>query len=395
MKYLLRSVILAAGLFFLATPAFATCGSGSGTCFVVAGGGNSNSTSTWTATTGGSTCTCVPATSDAVILDSAAGQLTINAALTVASLDASGTGGSGSPYTNTLTHGAFTLTINTGVSNSLKFSAGMTYTPASTSALVTLTHTSGTANITSNGKKFFALTINGAGGTTRILDPLLVNFGNNSILTIAAGIFDANGGAGGPYEITANLFNSNNSNVRSVIFGGNVTIGGTATGSQNIWSMATTGTLTFTKNSANIIILPPSAPLILWNFFSAGLTYNDITFNNNTSGTTIALNSTPTFAHFNIGSGWVLQLNGTITVSNAFTWTGTQAHPILIYTVGSSVSTLSVPSGTSTLTWGSLFGIVGSGGATFTATNTFDFGNNAGWAISAPGGGGGGHIIGG
>jgi hypothetical protein len=51
---------------------------------------------------------------------------------------------------------------------------------------------------------------------------------------------------------------------------------------------------------------------------------------------------------------------------------------------GSQVSTLSVPSGSCTLAWGALNNITGSGGATFTATNSFNVGTNAGWSITPP-----------
>jgi len=45
---------------------------------------------------------------------------------------------------------------------------------------------------------------------------------------------------------------------------------------------------------------------------------------------------------------------------------------------------LSVTSGACTLTWGGLQNITGSGGATFTGTNVFNFGGNTGWSITPP-----------
>jgi hypothetical protein len=39
--------------------------------------------------------------------------------------------------------------------------------------------------------------------------------------------------------------------------------------------------------------------------------------------------------------------------------------------------------------------MIGSGGATFTATNVFGIGVTTGWSITPPSAGGGGHIIGG
>jgi len=49
-----------------------------------------------------------------------------------------------------------------------------------------------------------------------------------------------------------------------------------------------------------------------------------------------------------------------------------------------AASTLSVASGAVTMNWGSLNQCIGSGGATFTATNTLNGGGNTGWSISPP-----------
>ncbi len=101
----------------------------------------------------------------------------------------------------------------------------------------------------------------------------------------------------------------------------------------------------------------------------------------------LSITGANTFANFTANSGWGVSLPSanTTTVSNAFTWTGTQANPILLASSSpTAIATLSVPSGACTLTWGGLQGITASGGATFTATNTFNFGTNSGWSISAP-----------
>jgi hypothetical protein len=156
-----------------------------------------------------------------------------------------------------------------------------------------------------------------------------------------------------------------------------------------VWVFTTTTSLTFTKNSANIIILAPSSSIESIIFAGGGLTYNNLTFNATTNNTTCQITGANTFANLTVNSGWNLFLpsNNTTTISNAFTWTGTQANPIMVLGSQGNISqqaTLSVASGSCTLVWGALQGVVASGGATFAATDTLNFGSNTGWAITPP-----------
>ncbi len=364
------------------------------------GGGSAN---TWAATgntnwahaSGGAGNQTVPGVGDICVFDggSGTGNSVIGANITVQGLECDGSTLGTGAYAGTITHNtSVTLTINTGAANSFRLATGMTYTPASGTSLVTLTHTTGTANIKSYGKALGALTINGAGGTTQILDALLVNAAGGSTLTVTSGIFDANNGAGGPYAITAVNIVSSGALTRSLILGGTVTIGGNNPNNTGIWNMVSGG-LTFTKNSANIIILAPTAPPVTMTFTGAGFTYNDLTLNAATGGANLTIGGANTFAHLAINSGWGVNFttNLTTTIQNAFAWSGTQAAPILIInTNGSSAAaTLSVPSGACTLNWGGIGGVNGTGGATFTATNTNSFPSaagtfNTGWSISPP-----------
>ncbi len=351
---------------------------GGGSANTWAATGNTN----WALTSGAANNASVPTTTDVAIFDSnsGVGNSVIGANITVQGLDC--TGGTGD-YAGTITHNtSVTLTINTGAASSLRFSSGMTYTPASTTSIITFTHTTGTANITSNGKRLFALTINGVGGTTALLDALLVNAGQSAIFTLTNGIFDANG-----FAFTAILVSGSNSNTRSMIFGSAVTLGGNAVAAATIWNFSTTTGLTFTKNSANIEILAPTSSIAGLAFAGGGLTYNDLTLDITSNQTSLQITGGNTFAHLVNAGGWnlVLPSGATTTVSSAATWTGTQANPILVYSSSAgSLATLSCPSGTFTLTWGGLQGITAQGGATFTATNVFNHGSNSGWAITPP-----------
>lgn len=337
----------------------------------------------WATTSGGSNNASVPTTTDVAIFDSnsGTGNSVIGASTTVQGLDC--TGGTGS-YAGTITHNTgVTLTINTGAASSLRFSAGMTYTPASTSSLITFSNTTGTAQLTSAGKAFAAITMNGVGGTCQQQDALNINAITNSILTVTNGIWDCNS-----QTLTACSISLNNSNTRSFLAGGTITLGGNVTAGSAIWNCTTTTGLTFTKNSANIIILSPSSPIQSISFAGGGLTYNGLTLNNTTNNTLFTLTGANTFSSWAVGFGWSISLptNTTTTILTAPTWVGTPANPIGFSNIGNAVqvSTISVPSGTVTLKWGSLFAVTASGGATFTATNTLNLGTVSGWAITPP-----------
>ena len=61
-------------LLISSAPAAATvCGSGGGVCYWIGGTGNFSSTAHWSSSSGGSSCTCVPAATDAVTFDASSG----------------------------------------------------------------------------------------------------------------------------------------------------------------------------------------------------------------------------------------------------------------------------------------------------------------------------------
>lgn len=101
-----------------------------------------------------------------------------------------------------------------------------------------------------------------------------------------------------------------------------------------------------------------------------------------TSGTFSALNITgPNSIRLNTGT--------TLTITNAFAWTGTSANPILIINPASNVATISTGSGTAnTAAWCGFdhIAFTAVGGSTLTAINSMDFGFNSGtgFTITAP-----------
>lgn len=350
--------------------------------FWVGGGASTNwnaaANTNWADTDGGANNATAPGVGDKVFFTSLSGSGTsvLNTAFTVQALNCTG-------YTGTLTHNAATtLTINTASVDSLIFSAGMTYSPNTSTSLITLTHTSGTADITSNGKRLGGLTINGVGGTTRILDALRVDTNASaSIITLTNGTFNGN-----TFAVTTPLFSCNNSNTRVLQLGnGDWTVGAGVLAGATFWNIATVTGLTFTKGSSNIIV--PSNSLGGTRVFAGGgLTYNNLTIAANSAHGAISITGANTFNALAMGAGNLVELPaGTTTITTAPAWTGTAALPILVdcITLGSN-ATISIASGTMTLAFGGLRDITGSGGATFVATDTYDFGNNNGWAITAP-----------
>lgn len=361
------------------------------TTYYWVGGGSGNTwaataNTNWSLSSGGANNAGPPTTGDSVIFDSNSGtsNSVIAASISLASIDC--TGGTGS-YAGTLTHNTgVTLTISTAGAAALRFSTGMTYTPASVTALVTFSNTSGTAAITCGGQKFWAILISGVGGTMQQQDALLVNAGTGAILTVTSGIFDCNG-----FATTATIMSSAGALARSLLLGTIFTVGGNAANATSVWNTVTTTNLTFTKNSCNIVVLPQSfaGPVYLHVFAGGGLTFNTVTVNPTSTQTIFQITGANTFGHLIIGSGWSIALpgNSTTTISNPFTWAGTPALPMFIFNGALNVlSTISCPSGACTLTWGGLINTPATttGTATFTAINSFNCGWSAGWSNTPP-----------
>lgn len=394
MKYFLR---IAAFFAILAFPsaAQAVCGSGVGNCFVVPAGGAWVS-GTFSSTTGGVSCACTPAAGDALILDSAAGNLTsVVGNPTLARLDASGTGGSGSPYTGTFTHtGSQTITIS---GNTFTLVSGMTYTPGSGSA-ITFTSTSGTTLIRTGTKTVPVLTFNGVGGTFQFQDALA---NNGNLVTLTNGALDTNSqtvGTGG--------FTSTNANTRSITLG---TTAWTITAASTIspWDLTTGTNLTLSAASSTINIVQTSASASSGSFFIYGGTgctgcnsYGTINIGAMTvapQGVIFTGTVAWTINTLNITAPNDIKLpNSATTITNAINWTGTASNPIYVAWSGSGgTSSNNVTVANSTVDWVAFRGVHFITG-TVTVNDCINLGGNTGITCNVPtGGGGGGHIIGG
>lgn len=347
----------------------------------VGGGSSTNWNATgntnWSATSGGANNASVPGTGDNVFFDanSGTGNSVISASQSIGTLDCTG-------YAGTLTSNSGTTLTVDAASGVIKFGSGMT-TALHQNAFITITGATGTITITSNGKTISSLTINAPGGLVQLADALRVEANSVATLTLTAGHFDAN-----DQDVYANNVAGSGSTTRTLSMGSGTWRLTRASGSAFLWSFTTVTNLTFNKETANIIITGPGSSALNGQFIGGGLTYNDLTFEAPAAGVarTTLISGANTFAHLNIGAGWTVALSANQTIQNAPTWIGTPAQPIIFY--GSdqyTARTISVASGTVSLTWGVLQNITGAGGATFTSANTMNAGGVTGWTVNKPG----------
>jgi len=143
---------------------------------------------------------------------------------------------------NNLNFTGFGGTLNNTILDiygNLVYSTGMTLS-AGTNA-TRFQKTSGTQNLTTNGKTLdFPVTKQGA-GTLQLLDTLTI--GSTRTFTLTQGNLDLNG-----FDLSCGLFNSNNSNTRSIAFGSNriKLTGVSASGNFTVLNMTDATNFTYT-----------------------------------------------------------------------------------------------------------------------------------------------------
>lgn len=190
-------------------------------------------------------------------------------------------------------------------------------------------------------------------------------------------------------------FNGSGTGVRNLKMGNGLwTMTGGAGGTP--WQMGTTTNLTFAANSSTLLFSGTSSSTKNGTF--GGLTYNIVQIGANTSYGSFNIGGANTFGTLTITAPNVVTFpfNTTQTVTNAINWVGTSSAQISVASNSSATAaTISTASGAPTMTWTALRFLTFSGGATFTATNSFNLGGTTGITITAPSTGGGGKIIGG
>ncbi len=178
-------------------------------------------------------------------------------------------------------------------------------------------------------------------------------------------------------------FNGTGSGARTINLGNGTW---TLTGTGSLWNFSTTTNLTFNANSSVLVFTATTA--LTRTFQSGSLSYSTITISANSSGGVFNYTvSTGTIATLNITgqNAFIVTASATLTITNAFTWTGTSGSEI--YLASSSVgnqATIAVASGSPAMSWAGVRDIAFNGGATFAASNSFNLGNNSGITITAP-----------
>ncbi|MFA9228872.1 MAG: hypothetical protein ACEQR7_10680 [Agathobacter rectalis] len=146
----------------------------------------------------------------------------------------------------------------------------------------------GSYNITSAGNIYTNIfTIEAPGGTYTLQDAYVHN-GTGRLQVNNGSFIDGN------FNITADNFNSANSNVRTITLGtGTITLTGTAT----LWNIGTVTNLTFSGSLKDIIMSNANATTKA--FAGGGLTYGTLTYNISSSTGQLAMSGNNSFSAIN------------------------------------------------------------------------------------------------
>jgi hypothetical protein len=249
----------------------------------------------WAATSGGAGGESVPTTDDDVFFDAnSSGTVTIAAGNTGAkSINCTGfTGGiAGSGGGSAIT-----------VAGSITLDAGQTYTHT---GVVTIT---GTGTLTTAGKVFSAVTVNGSGITVTLGDALSMA---GRTITITQGTFDTAG-----YNLTSGILSSSNNNTRAILFNSSTV---SLSGNSSV-NFENPSNLTFNAGTSQVNASAPAA-----NLNGGSQTFHNFSFTSAIVGTrSIAGANTFNELTLNASVGGLSQLalSADQTVNGTFTCAG-------------------------------------------------------------------------
>jgi hypothetical protein len=282
---------------------------------------DSTTTTNWSATSGGGGGASVPTAADNVFFDANSNVLATAFTVTMAN----------SPrvcndFTASGLDGVMTLagtSIGLTVSGSLTFQATnftRTYT-----GTTTFNATSTGKTVTTNGVSLGAVTFNGVGGAWTLGSALSTGLQD---ITLTNGTFDTS--SSGNYAITASVFSSNNSNVRTINLNSSTV---TLSSSSIAWNMLVSTNATLNAGNSTINLTSGAGPI----FAGGGKTYYNVAFTSVTINSA-SISGTNTFNNLSItgrttvGIG-VLSLSANQTINGTFTVSaGTAAaYRILIF----------------------------------------------------------------
>lgn len=352
-----------------ATGGSGDCGGNSGitfttaaTSYMVGSGTRDFYNAPWASSSGGTAGTGrVPLPQDTGALDANTGTGSIYQSLYRApSMDFSGFTGTLVPSASISVYGSITL------------SSGMT--------LGTNTNTwtfkgRGSHTLTSAGKTWAkSLIVDAYGGTLTLGDDLELNNGRQ--LTVTRGTFDAN-----DFDVTTVLFNSSNSNTRTIRMGsGTWEITGTT--DTYLWTTSNTTGLTFDAETSTLMF---SGAVSGDRYFqTGGLTFHDVV-NATTGASGVIFRDSFTANSITVSPGATQRCFAGHTVT-ATTWvlTGTSGSPITIASNTTSAFTIAkAGGGTVVADYATISYSTASPASTFSATNSTDGGNNTNWTFVA------------
>lgn len=194
-------------------------------------------------------------------------------------------------------------------------------------------------------------------------------------------------------SITLNIFSISGTGTRTLNLGSGTF---TLPSASSSWDAATATNLTLNAGTSTISFTATSN--VANRIFGGGAkTYNTVTFS--TASTTlgsggITFTGANTFATLTISGPTVATFTAaTVTITNAFTWTGSPTAPLVVIGNPNGTGTIS-SANNGTISYAIIAGETFAGGGTFTCNNCYGY-TASGITINAPSGGGGGGIIGG
>lgn len=278
-------------------------------------------------------------------------------------------------YTGQLLTGTGAITV----AGNLTFGAGMT--DQGSASQFTMTATSGTKLITTNGVNLNrGLAINGVGGTFQLVGNW--NGGIVRTLTLTNGTFDAN-----DYNVAFGAVNISNSNVRGLLMGNGIwTLGDDGT----IWTATTTTNLTFNAEGSTIKVT--SATAATKTIIGGGLTYNNLWYAPGAGTGSLNITGSNTWNDIKDDGSAAHGINFTAGTTNTFTsWTGFDGNLVTIGSITAANHNLvKAGGGTIDVELAAVSRSQASPANTWYASAAAtDGGNNSGWTFgAAPGGGG-------
>lgn len=246
---------------------------------------------------------------------------------------------------------------------------------------------SGTQTITSNGFAFGGTLLNtqfylNHTGTVSLADALNVlgvatQTSNN--FRMSSGTFTTN-----DFTVSVRVWVIQNAGTKVVNLGASTVNLTNSASSNTVWNHSGATNLTFNAGTSTISVNGSSGTKT---FAGGGYTYNTVKLGATTGSAVLSISGANTFGDIQSARTNAATIRFTAGVTQtvgAFTASGTAGNLLsIISATAGSQFTLSKASGSVSISYVSLKDCAATGGASFTATNSTDAGNNTGWSFGA------------